>query len=334
MSSSFRNAPGSRSLLKWMTRRQNRLTGWTLLILILAALFGMLGAVAALAVGVRAHHSWRRWTLFSLLVAACVALLVNASLAPIIQPRQTTNSVESSDRLETMAGLFNIVNQIPGNGPPLRIVTVGSQSDNTILVMLRGQTTDNIGAAVKSVMGISGEFSADAVRRGIEAYRHTARLPDGTTVILAGHSFGGVVAQEIAREPHASDFKVAAVVTWGSPTIGGHAASVKYQQYFSQYDFVPMLSAHLLAPLLLQVGPVGTLLALLAMQQSPRLKATVTGQTYVPDMGQYCNPQDWVHIDGSCNDAHNGYGKSQWLAHQTLTYMRDGKRTALPLIYW
>jgi PGAP1-like protein len=325
------------SALRSRAWRRRRLGRYTLLAIMIVGLFGMLGVMGVtlrVTVGnLKARHGWTRQATFSLMMAACALVLVGASLAPTNwpQPRQTSSAVETSPRLGTMASLFNNGSAIANTDPPVRIVTVGAKSANTIIVMLRAQASNHIGPAIKSAIGAPGDPTADLARRAIEHYRWAARLAPGTAVILAGHSFGGIIAQEVASDPRATDYKVAAVVTWGAPDIGGHVAGVTYQQYFSQYDVVPMLSTYRLGPLLLRVGLIGTVSALLAMQGWPYLKAMFTGQTYVPDMGQYANPWDWVHADGSWNDAHDGYGESEWLTRQTLTYMRDGERMTLTL---
>ncbi len=318
-------------------RRRSWLSSRALLAIIIVGLFGLLGVAGiALALGIRrqrARHGWTHRATCTLAIAVCAALLVIAPFAPTVQAQHATTAVTAPDtRIETMATLFTLVNQIPSSGPPMRIVTVGPRGDNTILVMLRSKETDRLWGAVKAAMGLPGDPVAGVVREAFEQYRHAQRLPAGTTVILAGHSFGGIVAQEIASDPHATDFRVAAVVTWGAPDMGGHVAGVTYQRYFSQYDPVPMLSAHQLAMPLLWTGPLGTLSALLVMQESPGLKAMFTGQTYVPDMGRYWSPLDWIHTDGSWDDAHNGYGGSAWLDHQVLTYARGGKRLTLTFI--
>jgi pimeloyl-ACP methyl ester carboxylesterase len=232
-----------------------------------------------------------------------------------------------------MADLFSAVNQDAYYGPPVRILSVGDQEGNTILVLLRGQTTNQMWVAVKAgIDDFTGDPAPSLVRTQIEDYRRGHGLAPGTTVLLAGHSYGGMVAQEVACDHPAPDFTVAAIVTWGAPRVCRQIPGITYQQYMSQYDVVPLLSTYQLTPLVLLAGLLGGLGALASMQALPGLKAAFTGQTLVPDMGQYWRLGDWIHTNSTWNDAHDGYGTSAWLARQTLTYWRAGKRVVLPVI--
>lgn len=238
---------------------------------------------------------------------------------------------------ENMADLFDAVNVTYYDGDDsnrVRIVTVDALSDPTILVMLPGALTSNLWDAVKAGMGLPGDPYATAAREAIEEYVQAEALPPGTRVILAGHSYGGIVAQKLAYQPGSTDFKVVAVVTWGAPNIGRHVPGITYEQYFDRYDVVPLLSIYELAPLVVAAGFAGTVGTVAATQAFPSFKAKFTGETYVPDMGQYASLRNWIHLDGTWNDAHDGYGESQWLAEQFLAYTRNGRlvvtRVAIP----
>lgn len=310
--------------------------------------FGLLGLLMVALLLAPAHWRQALWSrsqsaLRGFLLMTCLTLVPSAAgdtsrpFTPASLASQSTSAMTPADSsLENMADLFTFANRSYGAQDPVRIVMVGGRADNTIVVTLPGQVISRMWSAVKLGLGMENAPEVAMTRRAIEDFRHQYHLPDGTTVILAGHSYGGMIAQIVASDPSPPDFpthfKVAAVVTWGAPIIGGHAAGVAYYQYTSQYDLVPMLYVGELAPLALGGGLASSMIALLAMQASPALKIAFTGETYVPDMGHYASPADWMHLNNTWNDAHSAYGLSQWLAHQTITYSRDGQQLTLASI--
>jgi pimeloyl-ACP methyl ester carboxylesterase len=319
---------------------------WIRLVLMIIAglfLFGLLGVAAALAASVVMHRrgarrGGSRWTTGGFLLAAslfCGLLAIPLGhavhfAAATPDPPALAAASSPYSQPDNMADLFNEVARTYATSDPVHIAPVGTPTNNAILVMLPGQVANHLWSAVKVGLGVPNDPGAAMVRGVIEEYRREKDLAPGTTVILAGHSFGGMLAQLIANDPGAPDFRVAAVVTFGSPSISGHVPGIRYQQYFSQYDFVPLFSSYELAPPVVVAGLIGTLNDLLAMQASSGLKALFTGQTYVPDMGQYWHPRDWIHLNGTWDDAHDGYGQSSWLARQTLTYRQRGVSCVLP----
>jgi pimeloyl-ACP methyl ester carboxylesterase len=273
---------------------------------------------------------WRWWSKAGALVAACLGsallgLLISDGVHATRLPdaaRASTCTFRSGVVAENMAHLFNRVSRSYGSDEPIHLAPVGAPADNTVLVMIPGQVTNHMGVAVKAGLGLAGDKRVATARGMIEQYRHDHNLPSGTWVIVAGHSYGGIIAQLMANDPGASDFRIAAVVTWGAPSVSPHKDSVAYQQYFSHYDVVPMLSTYELAWPVSLGGVFGGLGDLVGMQVFAGLKGLHTGQTLVPDMSQYWWPGDWIHTDGTWNDAHDGYGDSAWLGNQTLAYYK------------
>jgi pimeloyl-ACP methyl ester carboxylesterase len=306
-------------------------------------LVGALGVavIAAVAFAGRGQPSRHRsrWARAGYPVAACIGcgllglvLIDWVHSSPIVQNASAATATCTSQpgaTVENMAHLFIQVSRTYGSSGPVHLAPVGDVEDNTVLVMIPGQVTNHMWSAVRAGLGVTGDARAEEVRGLIEDYRRSNGLPAGTTVILAGHSYGGIIAQLVADNPHATDFQVGAVVTWGAPSVSNHKSGVAYQQYFSEYDVVPMFSTFELALPVILGGLIGGVSDLAAMQFIPTLKGMHTGQTYVPDMGQYWRPTDWIHWNGTWNDAHDGYGQSRWLATRTLAYTKGGGECAL-----
>ncbi|HEV7678977.1 MAG TPA: hypothetical protein VGQ42_10455 [Candidatus Dormibacteraeota bacterium] len=306
-------------------------------------LLGALGLAIVFAVLMLVHRRWpgRRWRWWTKLgagVAACagsalLGLVISSGVHATRLPDAAlaaTCTFRTGLTPENMANLFYRVSRSYGKAEPIHVAPVGAPSDNTLLVMIPGQVTNHTAAAVRAGLGVAGDKQVDAARTLVEQFRHDRNLPSGTSVIVAGHSYGGIIAQLLANDPGTTDFRIVAVVTWGAPSISPHANNVAYQQYFSHYDVVPMLSTYELAWPLSLGGVLGAFGDVAGMQILPSLKGLHTGQTYVPDMSQYWWPGNWIHTDGTWNDAHDGYGDSAWLTTQTLAYSK-GAATCLLL---
>jgi pimeloyl-ACP methyl ester carboxylesterase len=320
--------------VRWLRR--------ALLAIVGLVLFGVLGLAIVLGALLLAHRRWpeRRWRWWTKTGVVLVACVGSALLGLVISDGVHASRLADADRASTctfrpdvsaenMANLFNRVSRSYGRSEPIHLSPVGPTRDNTVLVMIPGQVTSHTLVAVKAGLGVAGDKRVEAARTLVEQYRHDHSLPSGTSVIVAGHSYGGIIAQLFANDPGASDFRVVAVVTWGAPSISPHAGNVAYQQYFSHYDVVPMLSTYALAWPLSLGGVVGVAGDAAGMQIFPTLKGMHTGQTYVPDMSQYAWPGDWIHTDGTWNDAHDGYGDSGWLKGQTLAYHKGSATCVL-----
>ena len=308
---------------------------WALLAVAGLILLGALGLAVVIAVWVLATRRWpgRRWRWWTkvgvgLGAAVACALLglvisdgVHASRLPGAASASTC-TLRPGETPENMAHLFDRVSRSYGRAEPIHLAPVGPPKDNTVLVMIPGQVSNHLGVAVRAGLGVAGDKRVAAARSLVEQYRHDHNLATGTWVIVAGHSYGGIIAQLFANDPGASDFRIAAVVTWGAPSISPHENGVAYQQYFSHYDVVPMLSTYELAWPVSLGGLVGGFGDLVLMQASATLKGMHTGQTYVPDMSQYWWIGNWIHTDGTWDDAHDGYADSAWLSTQHLAFQK------------
>jgi pimeloyl-ACP methyl ester carboxylesterase len=276
----------------------------------------------------RPGRHWRWWTRAGVgLGAALGAALLGLVISDGVHATRLADAARASTctfrpdvAAENMANLFNRVSRSYGSSEPIHLSPVGPPRDNTVLVMIPGQVTNHLLVAVKAGIGVAGDKRVEAARTLVEQYRQKHNLPAGTSVVVAGHSYGGIIAQLFANEPGATDFRIDAVVTWGAPSISPHKDGVAYQQYFSHYDVVPMLSTYELAWPLSLGGVLGAFGDLALMQAFPSLKGMHTGQTYVPDMSAYWWPGNWIHTDGTWDDAHDGYGDSGYLKAQTLPF--------------
>lgn len=140
------------------------------------------------------------------------------------------------------ASIFDMIQMVSQTNSPIAITQVGP---NSILVMISGTNVSQMGYdtnvwnALMTGMGQDSPFEQDVIE-AIQRYcaEHGLNNP---SVILAGHSLGGMVAQQIAQK-HL--FNVTQVVTFGSPVMGPPVPGVKYDLYEADSDLVPLLSRY------------------------------------------------------------------------------------------
>jgi hypothetical protein len=218
------------------------------------------------------------------------------------QDVQHNQHVISDNAVPTnMSDLAQMINTQYGTSLPIGITML---ANGTILVTLAGtefskwnQSNNGI-AAGESGLGIANNAYEKDVMNAITSYMLEHHLQPGTNVVIAGHSLGGMVAQEIAAANGSTNFHVSDVVTFGSPQVGPPVTGVQYQEYFSQHDLVPLLSTYeggrdmALGTLGNAVIPgLGTGLAIGGLSGIlPGAKEAFTGETYVPDISHSWNP--------------------------------------------
>jgi hypothetical protein len=140
------------------------------------------------------------------------------------------------------ASIFDMIHMISGSDQPMAIVQTGP---NSILVMISGTNLSdinydtNLWNALGTGMGQNMPYEQDVID-AINQYcqEHGLTNPE---VMLAGHSLGGMVAQQVAD---AGLFDVTQVVTYGSPVMGPPQAGVNYNIYEADSDLVPLLSRY------------------------------------------------------------------------------------------
>ena len=140
------------------------------------------------------------------------------------------------------ASIFDMIHMISGSNEPIAITQVGP---NRILVTISGTNMSNmsydtdIWNALGTGMLQNMPYEQDVID-AIQQYcqEHNLTNPD---VVLAGHSLGGMVAQQVAEK---GIFNVTQVVTYGSPVMGDPVPGIQYDIYEAQADAVPLLSRY------------------------------------------------------------------------------------------
>lgn len=160
-----------------------------------------------------------------------------SSLEQQVQP-----FIEILTQPTSAASIFDMIQMLSQTDQPIAIVQTGP---NSILVMISGTNASqmsfdtNLWNALGTGMGQDMPYEQD-VMAAIQQYcqEHGLTNPD---VTLAGHSLGGMVAQQIASSRL---FNVKEVVTYGSPTMGDPVPGIQYDLYEAQGDPVPLLSRY------------------------------------------------------------------------------------------
>lgn len=140
------------------------------------------------------------------------------------------------------ASIFDMIQMLSQSNEPIAIVRTGP---NSILVMISGTNLSksgydtNIWNALMTGMGQNSPFEQDIIA-AIQEFCAQNGLTN-PAVTLAGHSLGGMVAQQIAER---GLFNVKQVVTYGSPTMGNPVPGISYDIYAAKWDAVPMLSRY------------------------------------------------------------------------------------------
>ena len=140
------------------------------------------------------------------------------------------------------ASIFDLISMISQSNEPIAIVQTGP---NSIMVVISGTNAGawnydtNLWNALGTGMGQDMPYEQDVID-AIHAYCAEHGLTD-PQVTLAGHSLGGMVAQQIADK---GLFDVTQVVTFGSPTMGDPMPGITYDLYAAKWDPIPMLSRY------------------------------------------------------------------------------------------
>lgn len=147
-----------------------------------------------------------------------------------------------NNKLTSAAAIMAMIHMISGSNEPISIVQTGP---NSIMVYISGTNVagygedTNIWNALGTGMGMQMPYEQDVIA-AIEQFSAEHGLVN-PQVTLAGHSLGGMVAQQIA-EQHL--FNVNQVITFGSPIMGPPVRGVKYDLYEADSDIVPLLSRY------------------------------------------------------------------------------------------
>jgi pimeloyl-ACP methyl ester carboxylesterase len=138
-------------------------------------------------------------------------------------------------------GIFDLIYaQWSRHERPIVIEQVGP---NQILVLIAGtdptnlNRDNNVWDALVTGVGETTPYEQDVVS-AIQQYCKDNNLQN-PEITLAGHSLGGMVAQQVASS---GQFNVTHVITFGSPTMSDPFPGIQYNIYAAQWDPVAMLS--------------------------------------------------------------------------------------------
>jgi hypothetical protein len=140
--------------------------------------------------------------------------------------------------------LYTTLGDLPTNDLPIGIYRVNNPElpQCTYLILLSGtqfnwNQANNLITDIYSSPGLLNEYFVD-IEDAIYQY-----IPTGATLIIAGHSLGGMEAQNIAANPRIRTiYHVARVITYGSPQTVTDVPPTSYQRFATHPDPVPLLA--------------------------------------------------------------------------------------------
>jgi pimeloyl-ACP methyl ester carboxylesterase len=213
-------------------------------------------------------------------------------------------------------GLYSLIDG--SSKQPSRIAItqgIGPDGQPVLLVTLRGLDLGGINSgfhlsgseyrdynlpnALLGGLDENNAFKQD-VENSIQQYLAEHGLPPNTQIIIAGHSFGGIVAQQLVEDAGQTHFNIKEVITYGSPNLGVNWGQTTHHMFADRYDFVPLLSLHE------NSGPLGLLGAI--DQANPinmggRAVGMVTGFFHGLDHGglreAFKEGSDWGFMGGN-----------------------------------
>lgn len=147
--------------------------------------------------------------------------------------------VEGDKKPENMMLLAELV---MNGSDPIRVYQISPNDDpGEYLVLIQGTSWNpndsrNLGSAIATALGLSSDFQK-------QVQLALLSLPAGAVVHMAGHSQGGIVAQNLAvdKEVVASRVTVRSVTTFGSPYSAAEKSGVTYNRFAAQGDIVTYL---------------------------------------------------------------------------------------------
>ena len=114
-----------------------------------------------------------------------------------------------------------------GSEGPVSIVPAKLNGEDIYLVGLSGIDVERIRADGQSVGAVPSFLSGAGWTGRVNPYVNgavaaiEASVPEGATIVIAGHSLGGMVGQQLAADDRIRDgYEVAQTVTFGSPVTG------------------------------------------------------------------------------------------------------------------
>jgi hypothetical protein len=135
-----------------------------------------------------------------------------------------------SDKVCDLQKLSGLIMMRYGSERPIATVKVANAQRPTYLVLLPGMEWQKRGQATMAgdaLIGYSNIASLDAYRLAI--MDALEKLPPGSNLILAGHSLGGIEAQNIVQSlVERWGFKVSQVISFGAPIMDAEQPGTSY----------------------------------------------------------------------------------------------------------
>ena len=121
----------------------------------------------------------------------------------------------------------------------------GGKKCKIYLVAMHGTETSAIGSSVDTYNdGLAGSEQEGPYMREIMAAMKEV-IPKDANVILAGHSLGGMVGQQIAADKAMQKrYNIINIITWGSPLICGGKVEGELHRLCDTGDLVPYMGSN------------------------------------------------------------------------------------------
>lgn len=154
--------------------------------------------------------------------------------------------------------IFNFVLAGGHESAPIRIVPAklnqGGEERDIYLIGLVGVETQKNQVNVFATT-IPAAFNKENIYTKLIKETLKDKIPAGADIVLAGHSLGGMVAQQIAADKEVKDnYNIITTITAGSPYIMTKDREGTLVRLCDKYDAVPYLSPATLVRLDLQLG--------------------------------------------------------------------------------
>jgi len=175
----------------------------------------------------------------------------SAGPAPPQRPSQTAGSCFPAKKTtRTLATVQDLATRVFDNyqDRPIFIAPISNLQGSylvalsgTQLLTKLGQTT-GLPEDISTSLGLPEPYS-ESVIRSLNAYDGGRGVPSGSALYLVGHSLGGMVAQRLAANTGFSGrWRVAQVITLGSPRTNGTTGGVTVRRFAANGDPVPALA--------------------------------------------------------------------------------------------
>jgi hypothetical protein len=229
---------------------------------------------------------------------------------------------------ESSADLANqVIDKQSGTGKPIGISTGDYHGQVAIVVTLAGTEPskvfqgNNVNGAISQYLFHDNQYEADT-QKAIKQYLAEHDLPPDTPLIFAGHSQGGMVAQDLASKYDPKTFNVKEVITYGAPDQFNNPANVPELKYYNDGDVVPFATW--------QLNKNNQVVRSILPPWTSYNELRQHG--YNDQQIQAIVGEDMIHVDGGdsssfitgANDNHGAYVNSQVLKQKPLDFTITG----------